>query len=105
MYSKEKNLQKQIDTTASAVIENSLSLQNSNTIRRTEDYQERMTRYDEDGDLQGQINALAETCIQIMLNDSDTRKKISEVSETISGSTGVASNNEVDEMLDEVYNS
>ena len=98
-------LQSQIDKTARAIIENALSIAKSNEKRRSEDYQERTTRYDEDSNIQAQINTLAETCMRIMLNDSETRKRISEVAQSVAGSSGVASNTEVDEMLDEIYNS
>ena len=57
----------------------------------------------QDNGLQTQINILAETCLRIMLNDSETRKKLIEIAESISGSSGVADDKEVDEMLDEIY--
>ena len=101
----ESLLQAQIDTTARAIIENAFSIQKSNEKRRAEDSQERFTRVNQDEDLQSQINTLAETCMRIMLNISEIREKISEVAKSVSGSTGVASNEEVDEMLDEIYNS
>ena len=98
-------LQAQVDKTARAIIENALSIQKSNEKRRAEDTLERFTRIDQDKDLQSQINTLAETCMRIMLNNSGIRAKISEVAKSVSGSTGVALNEEVDEMLDEIYNS
>ena len=54
--------------------------------------------------MQAQINSLSETCLRIMLNDSETREKINKVAESVSGSTGIAKDSEVDEMLEEIYN-
>ena len=77
-------IQVQSDKNAEGIIENSLTLQNSNAKRRAEDTLERFTRFDEDGNLQGQINALAETCMLLMLNDNATRQKVDKIAESAS---------------------
>ncbi|MBR1439319.1 MAG: hypothetical protein IJ587_12380, partial [Synergistaceae bacterium] len=100
--------QSQFGKISGAVIENALSIAKSNEKRRTEDNEERRTRYAEDGNLQGQINKLAETCMRIMASTAETQAKINEIAkaaEAISGTTGVASDTEVEEMLDEIYDS
>ena len=98
-------LQSEIDKTTTAVLENALSIQQSNETRRAEDSQERFTRFDEDGHIQDQVNTLAETCLRIMTSTAETQakiEKIAQAAEAISGTTGVADDSEVDEMLAEI---
>ena len=102
------DVQIQIDRASEGIIEDALAIQQSNETRRAEDSQERFTRIDEDGHIQDQVNTLAETCMQIMATNAETQEKINKIAkatEAISGTTGVAADSEVDEMLDEIYNS
>ena len=104
-------LQAQVNKNAETIIESSLTVQNADEVRRAEDTQERFTRFSEDASLQNQINTLAITCLLIMTSIAEMHaathtklNKIKEIAKSISGSTGVASDTEVDEMFDEIYN-
>ena len=104
-------LQAQVNKNAETIIESSLTVQNADEVRRAEDIQERFTRFSEDASLQDQINTLATTCLLIMTIIAEMHaathtklNKIAEIAKSISGSTGVASDTEVDEMFDEIYN-
>ena len=100
----DERLAGQIDLVADGVIQNALTLNNSNEKRRFEDSTERLSRYDEDNGLQQQINELAEACMNNSLNNSATHKKLNEIEDTFTKiSTGIATNNEVDEMLNRAF--
>lgn len=99
----DKYLQSQIDKLSTSGIKNSCTIHKETEKRRNEDTLERFTRYNSDGELQRQIDKLAETCLRIITNNSKMQAKLKEVAGTIEGSTGVAQDTEVEEMLDNIY--
>ena len=91
-------LQGEVNSASEAILENTLNLVRSNNERRIEDTSERITRIAQDDGALYQIDALAETCMGIMLNNYDTRQKINKVAESAS----IDGTNFSDEAFDEV---
>ncbi len=94
---------RQIASLAEADMRNELNHALLNAERRHEEAQEREIRDEQDTGLQTQMNQLAVANMWLAVRGHETRKKINKISQTISGSSGIASDLEVDEMLDEVY--
>ena len=95
---------KQIASLAEADMRSEVNHALLNAERRNEEAQEREIRDEQDAGLQAQMNQLAVANMWLAVHEHETRQKIHDVSQTMSGSSGVASDSEVDEMLDEIYN-
>ena len=94
---------RQIASLAEADMRSEMNHAILNAERRHEEAQEREIRDEQDTGLQAQMNQLAVANMWLAIRGYETRQKINEVSQTISGSSGVASDSEVDEMLNEIY--
>ena len=77
-------LQAEVDRLSEGVIENSMAIHHANEFRREAVLRERNKRFDEDEKLQKQIDTLAETCLVIMANNFDTKRKVEAIEEEVS---------------------
>ncbi|MBQ7594170.1 MAG: CotH kinase family protein [Synergistaceae bacterium] len=97
---------RQVNALAVSDIESELNRAEANSERRREETQERYIRDDQDSGLQTQINKLAEANMLALLKEHETHKKLSEITQSLEEiPRHSATDEEVDEMLDEIYNS
>ena len=75
-----------------------------NAERRHEELQERQTRHEEDNGLQGQMNQLAIANMWLAVREHETHRKVQEIETGSSTPSQTATDDEFDEMLDELYN-
>ena len=97
---------RQVNALAVSDIESELNRAEANSERRREETQERYIRDAQDSGLQTQINKLAEANMLALLKEHETHKKLSEITQSLEEiPRHSATDEEVDEMLDEIYNS
>ena len=102
--SEDAGILRQTQSLAEAVIAGELNHALINEERRREEEQERQTRYKEDAGILAQVNKLAEAQMWTLVNEQETKRKLSEIAQQIEESPGrSATDDEFDEMLDELY--
>lgn len=94
----------QVKSLALANVQHVLDTAAMNAERRHEEAQERQTRYEEDGGLQVQINQIAFASMWLAVREHETRQKVNKLESGGSISTRPATDEEFDEMLDNLYN-
>ncbi|MBQ7544937.1 MAG: CotH kinase family protein [Synergistaceae bacterium] len=96
---------RQVNALAEADMRSELNHALLNAERRREEAQERAIRDEQDAGLQAQINSLAEATMWRLVNEHDMRLSISEAMQQIKEfPSRPATDDEFDEMLDELYN-
>ena len=94
----------QVKALAVALAQSTINSAVSDEKRRQEDLQERQSRYKEDAGILAQVNALAEANMWMLVREDETKRKLSEVIQQVEESPSrPASDDEFDEMLDELY--
>ena len=97
---------RQIQSLAEADIQSELNNALLNAKRRHEEAQEREIRDEQDAGLQAQINQLAEANMWLAVHQHETRQKLNTIeTEVASIPAQRATDEEIDEMLDAIYNS
>ena len=95
----------QVKSLALANTQHVLDTAAMNAERRHEEAQERYTRVEQDDGLQGQMNQLAIANMWLAVREHETRRKVKAIElEAASIPERAATDDEFDEMLDELYN-
>lgn len=95
----------QVKSLALADVQHMLNTATMNAERRDEEAQERQTRCEQDDGLQAQMNQLAVSNMWLAVREHETRRKVKEIEiEAASIPARAATDEEFDEMLDELYN-
>ena len=104
--SEDLGLAKQINMLAFASNQNTLTLENINKQRKTDDEIERYIRIEQDDGLQLQINTLAQALFELILKENYTSKKIDAIEIAASEeSTNFASDEVVNDLINDILNS
>ena len=76
-----------------------------NEKRKIQEAKERSIRYEQDGRLQEQIDQLAWAVMNLSISEHETHKKVSSIETDITMIPGrAATDDEFDELLDDLYN-
>ena len=114
-FSAEKAIREELDTASTAILETMLNvseglsrqraaLSHEVQARAEEEGQEREIRREEDGNLQSQLDRIAEALMRQMVKEHEIQRDYSEVLEYVrSIPDRPATDDEFDEMLDELY--
>ena len=95
----------QVKSLALADVQQMLNTASMNAERRHEESQERQARVEQDNGLQEQMNQLAFANMWLAVNEHETHKKVSNIETDITMIPGrAATDDEFDELLDDLYN-
>ena len=97
---------RQVNALAEADIRSELNHALINAERRREEAQERAIRDEQDAGLQRQIDTLATALLSNSLNDLEARQRLDEASSTALDEKlqdKIATNDEINEILDEIF--